>query len=211
MSKTALCIALSLLAGIAVGGFAGYKYAEKKYKDIADEEVASVKERFTIPIEIKKEKNPGTEKSENVSKKALNKPSLVEYTKKLHEEVYTNYSDKDDGKDREKYPWEKSEKFNPKTPYVISPDEYGEDSEYDEVSLTLYADGILANRDDEIIEDVDEVIGKGSLEHMGDYEEDAVHVCDPKKKIYYEILADENSYEKATKKKPHPSSDEEEE
>jgi len=53
------------------------------------------------------------------------------------------------------------------------------------------------------------VLGKGTLEHMGEYEEDALHVCNPVKKIYYEILADERSYEKATKKKPHLSDDEE--
>ena len=213
MSNTILYAALAFVGGAAVGGFVGYKFAEKKFSAMADEEIKSVKERFTIPIEVKKkeEKNPGTENSEEVSKKALNKPSLVEYTKRLKEATYVNYSDKEEENKPAKYPWESSDKFSKDGPYVVSPNEYGEEDDYDESDLILYADGILADKDDNIIENVDEVLGKGTLEHMGEYEEDALHVCNPVKKIYYEILADERSYEKATKKKPHPIDDEEEE
>ena len=209
MNNTWLYVALSFVGGAALGGFVGYKFAEKKFSAMADEEIKSVKERFTIPIEVKKKEEKKPE--EEISKNVLNKPSLVEYTKRLKEATYVNYSGKEEENKPAKYPWESSDKFSKDGPYVVSPNEYGEEDDYDESDLILYADGILADKDDNIIENVDEVLGKGTLEHMGEYEEDALHVCNPVKKIYYEILADERSYEKATKKKPHLIDDEEEE
>lgn len=211
MNNAILYAALAFVGGAAVGGFVGYKFAEKKFSDLADEEIKSVKEHFTVPIEVKKkvEKKPGEENPEDASKKALNKPGLVEYTKRLKEATYVNYSDKEEEKKSGRYPWESSDKFSKDGPYVVSPNEYGDEDDYDQSDLILYADGILADRDDNIIDNVDEVLGKGTLEHMGEYEEDALHVCNPVKKMYYEILADERSYEKATKKKPHLSDDEE--
>lgn len=211
MNNAILYAALAFVGGAAVGGFVGYKFAEKKFSALADEEIKSVKEHFTVPIEVKKktEKKPGAENPEDASKKALNKPGLVEYTKRLKEATYVNYSDKEEENKPAKYPWESSDKFSKDGPYIVSPTEYGDEDDYDETDLILYADGILADKDDNIIDNVDEVLGKGTLEHMGEYEEDALHVCNPVKKIYYEILADERSYEKATKKKPNLSDDEE--
>ena len=192
MNNTILCAALAFIGGAAAGGFVGYKFAEKKFSDLADEEIKSVKEHFTVPIEVKKKvkKKPGEENPEDASKKALNKPGLVEYTKRLKEATYVNYSDKEEEKKSGRYPWESSDKFSKDGPYVVSPNEYGDEDDYDQSDLILYADGILADRDDNIIDNVDEVLGKGTLEHMGEYEEDALHVCNPVKKIYYEILAD---------------------
>ena len=93
--------------------------------------------------------------------------------------------------------------------HIIDPDEFGEDDEYDCISLTFYADGILADDDDNIIDDVDGTISKRALFHFGDYEDDAVHIKNDKRKAYYEVLTDSRSYEKATNKKPHQDHGEE--
>ena len=205
MVKINIYNVLSFLGGAAIGGLITWKCVdkvlEKKYADIAEEEIKSVKEKFTVPrVEIKK--NPGVEKQENISKTATNKPSLVEYARKLKDGGYINYSNKPDLEEPKKT------SDGDENPYVIDPDMFGDDDEYDRVSLTLYADGILADEDDTII-NAEDVVGD-ALDHMGEYEDDAVHVCNPLRKVYYEILADGRSYENATNKKPHLDDEEDE-
>lgn len=212
MNNTILYSSLAFIAGATIGGFVVWKVVDKHYASIAQEEINSVKEKFTVPKVDKKEteKKSQVENPEDVSKKALNKPDIISYNKKLSEGKYVNYStEKEEPKKSGRYPWEKSEEDEEK-PYVISPDEFAdgidEKDDYDQIDLTLYADGILADTEDEIIENVEEVVGD-ALEHVGDYEDDAVHVCNPKRKAFYEILTDPRKYEEATKKKPHHNND----
>ena len=82
-------------------------------------------------------------------------------------------------------------------PYVISPDEFGELDDYDLISLTYYADEVLADDIDEIVEDVDDVVGLDSLTHFGEYEPDSVFVRNDRLKADYEILLDERTYPEA--------------
>ena len=77
--------------------------------------------------------------------------------------------------------------------YVIPPESFGEVG-YEEVSLTYYADGTLAYDDDSIVRNVDKVVGVGSLNTFGEYEDDSVFVRDDEHKIDYEILRDTRSY-----------------
>ena len=44
-------------------------------------------------------------------------------------------------------------------PYVISPEEFGDFDEYTKLSLTYYSDGVLADENDEIVDDIDETVG----------------------------------------------------
>ncbi len=202
-NKSILAAFFSFLGGAAIGGFVGYKIAEKKERAIAQEEIDSVKAKFTVPRVEKKTETVKNPEGKNLSNKALNKPSLVEYTKKLKEGGYTNYSNSKDEPKKESsahYPWDKD------MVYVIPPEDFGNDDDYSEVTLTFYADGILADEDDVIIENVEEVVGD-ALSHIGKYEDDAVHVCNKNIKVYYEILEVEESYEKATGKKPHLDKD----
>lgn len=184
---------LSFIGGAAVSGIATWKLVEKKceekYKVISDEEIKSVKEKFTVPkVELKKEE------AKDILKQAINKPSLTEIAKQITK-PYTNYSNTPEPENRkDTLPWDEERK-----PHVIKPDEYGENEAYDQVELTLYADGILADDKDDIVES--EVVGD-ALEHIGEYDDDVVHVCDPVKKTYYEILTDNRSYEDATGKEP---------
>lgn len=60
---------------------------------------------------------------------------------------------------------------------------------YERISLTYYADGVLADEDNEPVDDIEEIVGDG-LEHFGEYEEDSVFVRNDAKKCDYEILRD---------------------
>lgn len=80
-----------------------------------------------------------------------------------------------------------------KKPYVITPDEY-DCSDYEPITLNYYADGVLTDIYDNIIEDIDGTVGFESLEHFGEYEEDTVYVRDDSAQTDYEILRDSDEY-----------------
>ena len=81
-------------------------------------------------------------------------------------------------------------------PYVITPDEFGEKDNYEQISLTYYIDGILADDFDEPIDDIDDVIGLTAVNHFGEYEPDSVFVRNDERKCDYEVLLDQREYSK---------------
>lgn len=89
-------------------------------------------------------------------------------------------------------------------PYVISPDEYGEYSEYNIISLICFEDGVITDRDFDILDHPEEHIGKDACKHFGDYEIDAVHIRNDAKQCDYEILKDERLYAEAISQEPPP-------
>ena len=79
-------------------------------------------------------------------------------------------------------------------PYVIDPEEYGEDDDYETLTLTYYSDDVLVDEDDEPVENREEVIGNESLKRFGEFEADAVFVRNERLKCDYEILRDNRKY-----------------
>ena len=77
---------------------------------------------------------------------------------------------------------------------VIPPDEFGEDDDYDLISITYYADGVLADDGNYPIDDVEDTVGPDALDSFGEWEDDAVYVRNDKRKCYYEILRDVENY-----------------
>ena len=77
------------------------------------------------------------------------------------------------------------------------------DEEYEQISLTYYADGVLADENDEVIEDVEDAVGIDSLNHFGEYEDDSVFVRNDARKCDYEILLDQRTYSEVAEDMPH--------
>ena len=166
---------------------------KKKYEEIAQREIDSVKEVFA-----KREKEKNKEAvAKNVTEDKKEKPELKEYAEKLHRQGYTKYSEYFDGGTSE----EKENVVN--GPYVISPEQFGENEDYERISLTYYADQVLADENDEMIEDVEEMVGFESLNHFGEYEDDSVFVRNDAKKCDYEILLDQKLYSDVIDEMPH--------
>ena len=183
--------------GAAVGSVATWQYTKKKYERIAQEEIDSVKEIFSkresaADVEIVTPE-PQTAKVG----KPEEKPDITEYAARLEREGYTNYSNVSAGEKKEE-----QEAMEMK-PYVISPDEFGEFEDYERISLSYYADQILADEDDEKVEDVDNVVGLESLTHFGEFEDDSVFVRNDRLKCDYEILLDQRTYSDVIKQRPH--------
>lgn len=166
----------------AAGGAAGFAAANKlmkdKYEQLVQDEIDSVKEAFRREHPQPKEK--------------LQKPTEKERRR------YSQYAAKL-GYTEEKKPEPVIE------PRVISPDEFGDQDGYDEISLTYYSDGTVTDDGDRAMgeDEIEETIGKGSLSHFGEYEDDSVFVRNDRLKADYEILLDPRSYADVLKEKPY--------
>lgn len=182
--------------GAAVGSVGTWYYVKKKYEQYANEEIASVKSRYANAYEKPVEKTEEIEASQEVANKAKEKPSVVEYARKLSEEGYFDYSEVSSSDQEKTVP-------NSTAPYVISPDEFREYDDYDVISLTYYSDHILTDENDEIVEDVENTVGFESLTHFGEYEDDSVFVRNERLKVDYEILLDQREYSDVIKTKPY--------
>ena len=191
--KNSVITGFSFLLGMGIGAYITYIYVKDMYAEIAQEEINSVKEAY-----IKKAKNlqkdviTEDEKKEKVDKvKNKNKSDISEYAAKLKESGYTNYS-------------EISQEDNDvEVPYVIAPEDYGENDEYETISLTYYSDGVLTDEDDEVITNPGELVGEDFASHFGDYEDDSVFIRNDDRKIDFEILMDYRTYQDVLKAKPH--------
>ena len=183
--------------GAAVGSVATWQYTKKKYERIAQEEIDSVKEIFSKRESAAEVEIVTPEPQTAKVGKPEEKPDITEYAARLEREGYTNYSNVSAGEKKEE-----QEAMEMK-PYVISPEEFGEFEDYERISLSYYADQILADEDDEKVEDVDNVVGLESLAHFGEYEDDSVFVRNDRLKCDYEILLDQRTYSDVIKQRPH--------
>lgn len=191
----------TFVAGAVIGSVTTWYFTKKKYEQIADEEIESVKKRFTYkPVDKSEDDSDISEKDFDEAAQqasiAREKPSVAEYAKHLSKEGYTNYSS----------PEKKEEMVDDnktKAPYVISPDEFGEFDEYDTIGLTYYSDHILTDENDEMLEDVEGAVGFESLNHFGEYDDDAVYVRNDRLKVDYEILLDQRKYSDILEEKPY--------
>lgn len=183
------------LAGATIGAAGAWFYCKRYYEQIAQEEIDSVKAAFAErkPDALKNAKNfeDSTDDNKQKANMAKLKPDLVDYAAKLQAEGYTNYS-----AHSEKNNNEEAETVADK-PHVISPDEYG-DCDYTTISLTYYSDGVLADDEDEIVENIEDTVGADFAEHFGDYEMDSVHIRNDRRKCDYEICKDNRSYSAVT-------------
>ena len=190
---------MMFVVGAAVGSIVTWQYVEKKYRQIAQDEIDSVKEVFSKREAEFTEDTEVRIKADN----AKEKPNVIEYSARLREQGYTNYSDMVDEKTEEV----KEEPISVDEPYVIDPEEFGELDDYETISLIYYADQILADDSDAMVDDVEDVVGFDSLNSFGEYEDDSVFVRNDRLRCDYEILLDQREYSNVIRKKPHEVDD----
>ena len=79
-------------------------------------------------------------------------------------------------------------------PEVIDPNEFGEYADYEQETLYYYTDDVLADDMDNVVDDLEDIVGSYALTTFGQFENDAVHVRNDRKRCYYEILRQEYAY-----------------
>ena len=178
---------IAFIAGVTIGSLVTWKFVETKYKQIADEEIKSVVEQFNS-------RQNGCDDTEPVEEEQapwrVEKPDIMEYAARIKEARYA--LDLHDAKNEEE---EGGDEFmDSDKPYVISPEEFDELDDYEIRSFTYYEDGILTDEENHIVENVDELVGKDSLDTFGYYEQDSVFVRNDALKTDFEILRDVRNY-----------------
>lgn len=185
-------------AGAATGSVASWLLLKKKYEQFAQEQIDSVKEVYSKrekeTSDISEEETCDVDKEEE----PCEDPLREKYSNLVNGLGY-GISDVTDKKE------EGSAKMD--EPYVIPPEEFGEFGDYDTINLTYYADGVLTDDQNELVDDVDDVVGEDSLYSFGEYEPDSVHVRNDKMRCDFEILKDPRNYSDVIKK-PHPMEEE---
>ena len=186
------------LLGASVGSLMTWKIVETKYRRLADEEIESVVEYYKNKEEVLQKKLNTSEEltdsliSDILESKTSEKMSFeeYEYKEKIQDLGYSE-GEVEESDDDCIVVTEGAVDFI--TPFVISPDEFGEAYGYDTKSWTYYADGTLTDEVGEIVSDPESIIGDG-LEHFGDYEEDSVFVRNENTECDYEILKHEKTF-----------------
>lgn len=180
LSKTIL-----FATGAAIGSFVTWKVLESRYRKLVQEEVDSVKEELSkyygVPT-VKKEEETEAESDMSLEEYAdmvlenSYAPAHVDYSKVLEKD--TEVSD-----EMEK-------------PYVITSEAFGELYDYETITLNHYADGVLTDDQDEIIDNPEDIVGDDYIECFGTNEDepDTVYVRNDKLRCDYEILLNCETY-----------------
>lgn len=191
---------LCFVAGAAIGSVVTWKLIEKKYKDLADEEIESVIETF-------KNRKPRITK-DNVKETVEKVINKYKEPKEIVEDIVTSerYSieneEEIDEDDESNYTINVDNDVEVITPYVITPEQFGEYNEYGTKTLIYYADNVLTDEIDNPITSDEMVImiGPDALDHFGEYEDDSVYIRDETNEMDYEILKSEKMFSEIPKR-----------
>lgn len=169
---------VTFVLGAAAGSVAAWKLLESKYKQMAKEEIEEVREYYH-------QKN--VDEEGEVTTNPINSDE-DDNTVEEYQNIIKTYTEQEGG----------SEAMNEiiPSPYVITPEEFASDDDYQSESLTLYACGTLTDDFDNPIEDVPAMVGD-ALDHFGEYEDNSVFVRNDQYKCNYEICKDVRTYEQA--------------
>lgn len=194
----------TFVTGLVIGSVVTYVVVKDKFEKIAQEEIDSVKEVFGRRVEKEADK-----KVEKIAEKEVEK-IRKEYNKYDNlAKNYTSYSENKPEENEEEDENEEDEEVcennedgveifeverasNSDRPYIIDPWDFGGEDGYDTITLNYYADGVLTDDDNNVIEDeeIDDIVGKDFAEHFGEYEKDCVCVRNDRLKTDYEICRD---------------------
>ena len=154
---------LMFAVGVAAGAAVAWKLAKDKYSKISLSEINEFNSRHSN--EVKE-----TPKEDTMTKVKVKEKD--KYTNIIKDAGYTS-----------KYT------SRPKnTPYVISPEEFGEKDDYDRTTLFHYTDGTLTDDNDEPVDNVEATVGNNYVLHFGEYEDDTVFIRNDRMKTDFEIL-----------------------
>lgn len=204
----------TFVTGLVIGSVVTYVVVKDKFEKIAQEEIDSVKEVFGRRVEKEADK-----KVEKIAKKEVEKirkeyneydnltKNYTSYSKNKTEESiedveYEEVCENDeDGVELDEI--ERASDYD--RPYIIEPQEFGALDGYSLITLYHYSDNVLADDCDELVEDLDDVVGEDYASHFGEYEDDCVYVRNDRLKADYEICRDLRKYSDVAWRSPRGS------
>lgn len=195
----------AFMLGAAAGTAVAWKVLKTKYDEILEQEIEDIYEVVNRKLEVTDNREPCDENLDEEDETEEEDEDDSEDIRKMEDLLtssnYIDYSSVVIKEDK------KEEVASVRKPYVISPEDFGEEDDYEIKTLIYYDDGILADEQNNVIKDVDSVVGRKSLNHFGEYQDDSVFVRNENRRIDYEILLDLRKYSDVVKSKPHRAED----
>ena len=181
-------------AGVVAGAVAGAYLVKDKIMADAKQEIEEVREYYKSKKESKKEETEEEQPVEEVKEEK-------EYKTIVENSGYVNYNKPEQIAQHSVLEDE---------PYSIDPEEFGdkEDEGWDTMVLTYFADGVLIDDADEIVEQPDVVVGLDNLKIFEEFPDaTCVYVRNETWRTDFEILRDDWKWsdlqEPQVEKKPH--------
>ena len=202
-----------LAVGAAIGSAVTWKLVKDKYEQIANDDIASVREEYKDLLSNMKKKlqesveyeEPETEETREDRSKDDDKDTIKEEKERVeYHQMASRYRGSEDDEEGGKWDQNEEEVQRINGPYVITPEEFSSSPPgYNVQPLDYFADGILAD-DWGMTLDIEETIGEESLDHIGEYVDDIVYVRNERTEIDYEVTKDPRTYKDALQTNPDP-------
>ena len=170
---------LIFAAGLAIGAVAGACVIKNKVLADAKEEIEEVREYYRSKLDLYITTKEVKEEQPEVEPVTEEK----EYKDIVANNGYVNYN--------------KPEKIQMPIvadPYIIDPSEFGEEIGYDTETLTYFADGVLVDDVDDVIDEPDLVVGLNNLDIFKEFGASSIYIRNDMYKTDYEVLRDDWNY-----------------
>ena len=172
-------------AGAAIGSAVTWAVLRSRYEQLVQEEIESVRESFSNMDRKDSEEEDAPD--EYYEEEEDEEPQELKHYKDIIDtSEYTGDIEESDVE--EEYP--------SRIPEVIEPEEFGEQEGYQTVSMTYYEENkvLVDETYNEVVENVEELVGIDFATHFGEYEDDSVHVRNHSLETDFEILKVERAY-----------------
>lgn len=173
---------LTFTLGAAAGAVVTWKLVKTAYERMAQEQIDAAYDEFCVS-------EPDVESENKAEENAY-----AAFDNLIKSEGYLNSLDTNKEKEGG------SEPMHDDKPYVISADEFEEHDDYEIVCLTLYADGVLADMLDNVVNDIENTVGTEYVDGFAD--SDTVYVQNDIRRTYYEITRDTMKYDEVVGTSP---------
>lgn len=174
---------IKFLAVFAVGSLAGsavtYAVLKAEYERRVTEAAEIAEERAMQRNALDSEQLKKTQGELEELREQIIHKEIKEYNDIIEKHDYTTYAKQ--GKEEPKV-------SNPNEPYVISVEDFADMEDYEIKYLTYYADGLLADSDDDPVDDAEGLAGYKFIDCFG--EDDVVYVRNDRLQCDLEITRD---------------------
>lgn len=179
---------LIFAAGAIAGTVAGIGMSKRHFEAIAAQEINEVRDYYRKAN--KELADQLVDKTSDIKEEQAEEPEKIEVNKEEKEEYdniikHGNYITTEEINDEEELFSEDDE------PYIIDPSEFGNNGHYATQTCTYFADGVLVDDVDEVIEEPETLVGNFHVDIFRDFDATSVYVRNDWMKMDFEILRDD--------------------
>lgn len=180
---------LYFIGGATIGSFVTWFGVKGYYKKRNEQDYEALKCHYESKEQ--RVRNTRSDEEPKIDKALAEKEGEIKgYAQRIRTYGYaTDYSGISKKKEQNEESVEVEEK-----PYIVSPEAFAVDNDYDVITLVYHANGVLVDDNGDVVDNSNEIVPKDFMNYFGEYEEDAVYCYNPTLKANYEILLDNTNY-----------------